>query len=61
MGQEAFALAALGRRRASTQKAFATARRFPAERRIYAALAVASGLISAERVLAIANRFGRSI
>lgn len=61
LGRRAFALAALGRRREALHAAVTTLRRWPLERRGYLALAVAARLVSAERLLALAHRFGRGI
>jgi glycosyltransferase involved in cell wall biosynthesis len=60
-GQIAFANAALGNRRQAVRSASRSLRRSPSVRQSYAALAVACGLISADRVLATARRFGRGI
>jgi glycosyltransferase involved in cell wall biosynthesis len=60
-GQQAFALAALGRRRDAARAAARTLRSSPRERRAYLALAVASGVVSAPRVLDLAHRRGRGI
>jgi glycosyltransferase involved in cell wall biosynthesis len=60
-GQQAFALAALGRRREAARAAVRTIRSSPRERRAYLALAVASGVVSAPRVLDLAHRHGRGI
>jgi glycosyltransferase involved in cell wall biosynthesis len=60
-GQQAFALAALGRRREAARAAARTIRSSPRERRAYLALAVASGAVSAPRVLDLAHRHGRGI
>ena len=60
-GQQAFALAALGRRRDAVRAAVRTLRSSPRERRAYLALAVASGAVSAPRVLDLAHRRGRGI
>jgi glycosyltransferase involved in cell wall biosynthesis len=60
-GQQAFALAALGQRGAATRTALRTIRTSPRERRAYLALAVASGAVSAPRVLDLAHRRGRGI
>jgi glycosyltransferase involved in cell wall biosynthesis len=60
-GQQAFALAALGERRLAARAAVSTIRTSPRERRAYLALAVASGVVSAPRVLDLAHRRGRGI
>lgn len=60
-GQQAFALAALGRRRDAVRTALLTIRTSPRERRAYVALAVASRAVSAARVMDWANRRGRGI
>ena len=60
-GQQAFALAALGQRRSAARAAVRTIRTSPRERRAYLALAVASGVVSAPRVLDLAHRRGRGI
>jgi GT2 family glycosyltransferase len=60
-GQQAFALAALGERGASWRRWSTTVRENPAERRAVATLVVLTGLLSADRVLHVANRFGRGI
>jgi glycosyltransferase involved in cell wall biosynthesis len=61
LGQQAFARASLGERRAAARTAIAAARRSPTEARAYLALAVASGAVSSERVLRTLQRFGRSV
>ncbi|MGH3497052.1 MAG: glycosyltransferase family 2 protein [Nocardioidaceae bacterium] len=60
-GQQAFALAGLGRRRESWRKLTETARHNPRERRILATLPVLAGVVSGERVMRTANHFGRGI
>lgn len=60
-GQLALAHAALGQRRVALDLAVRALRRAPASRQALAAVAVASGLVSAERVLLLARRFGRGI
>jgi len=60
-GQQAFALAALGRRSESWRKLRSTLRHHPLERRAIATLPVLCGLVRAETVLHTANRFGRGI
>ena len=61
LGQQAFARASLGERRAAARTAVAAARRHPTEARAFLALAVASGAVSSERVLRTLQRFGRSV
>jgi glycosyltransferase involved in cell wall biosynthesis len=60
-GQQAFALAALDKRAQSWSRWRTTVRENPIERRAAATLLVLSGLVSADRVLHTANRFGRGI
>jgi glycosyltransferase involved in cell wall biosynthesis len=60
-GQIAFAQAALGKRRSAAAWALRSLRKSRRARQSYAALAVATGLVSADRVLATARRFGRGI
>ena len=60
-GQQAFALAALGRRRQAFAAAGHALRSNPRELRAYLAAAVAMGVISPGRVLAEANKRGRGI
>ena len=60
-GQIAFAHAALGRRRPAAKWALRSLRKSRGARQSYAALVVATGLVSADRVLATARRFGRGI
>ena len=60
-GQRAFATAAVKDRAAAWSHWRATVRANPRERRALATLAVLTGLVSADRVLHIANRFGRGI
>lgn len=60
-GQIAFANAALGRRSQAARWGLRSLRRSRRPRQSYAALMVATGLISADRVLATARRFGRGI
>ncbi len=60
-GQQAFALAAQGQRRQAWSRWRTTVRENPRERRAVAALVVLTGLMSADRVLHVANRFGRGI
>ena len=60
-GRKAFALAALGRRRAALRTAFGVLRVNPRDLRAYAGIAVASGVIDANRAIHVANRFGRGI
>ncbi len=60
-GQIAFSHAALGNRGAAASWAFRSLRRSRQARQSYAALLVASRLVSADRVLSTARRFGRGI
>ena len=60
-GQRAFALAASGRRGEAVRTAFVSLRQNPRERRGPLALLVASGLVSAERVMGYLNSRGRGI
>lgn len=60
-GQIAFANAALGRRWDAARWGVRSLRRSRTARQSYAALVVATGLVSADRVLATARRFGRGI
>lgn len=60
-GQIAFSHAALGHRRSAARWAVRSLRKSRRARQSYAALVVASGLMSADRVLATARRFGRGI
>lgn len=60
-GQQAFALAALGRRRESWRKLADTARSNPAERRLLVTVPVLLHLVSADRILHLANKLGRGI
>jgi hypothetical protein len=60
-GQIAFANAALGQRRRAVRYAGRSLRRSRRVRHSYAALLVASGLISAERVISAGRRLGRGI
>lgn len=60
-GQIAFSHAALGRRGPAARWAVRSLRKSRRARQSYAALVVASGLMSADRVLATARRFGRGI
>jgi hypothetical protein len=60
-GQQAFALAALGRRREALRRAAATVRLNPRERRTPLAVAVALRLVSAERLMSLAHSRGRGI
>ena len=61
LGQQSFAQAALGHRRLALRAGWAALRSNPAERRVYAALLVASGLVSADRIVHAANSRGRGI
>jgi glycosyltransferase involved in cell wall biosynthesis len=60
-GQLAFANAALGHRRTAVSYAVRSLAKSRRARQSYAALFVATGLVSAERVLMTARRFGRGI
>jgi hypothetical protein len=60
-GQVAFAHAAGRRPRAARRWAWGALRANPLERRAFAALAVSAGLVSAQRIVDLANRFGRGI
>lgn len=60
-GQQAFALAALGRRRAAIGKAWSAWLRNVRERRAYIATAVALRLVSAERIMDMAHKRGHGI
>lgn len=60
-GQRAFALAALGRRGEALREVARTVAAYPAERRALAAGLVAVHAVSAERLMAMANRRGRGI
>jgi glycosyltransferase involved in cell wall biosynthesis len=61
LGRQAFALAALGERRAALGKAWQAFRSNWRERRVYVALLMAAGLVSPSRVIAWAHRRGRGI
>jgi len=60
-GQIAFSHAALGNRGSAARWAVRSLRKSRRARQGYAALVVATGLVSADRVLATARRFGRGI
>ena len=60
-GQLAFGTAAMGDRRVALRWARRAIRRNPREARAVLALAVASGLVKAESVLAVLNRRGRGL
>jgi glycosyltransferase involved in cell wall biosynthesis len=60
-GQIAFAQAALGNRRTAAHWAFTSLRRSRRARQSYAALAVASRVVSPDRVLSLARRWGRGL
>ncbi|MFC4783446.1 glycosyltransferase family 2 protein [Nocardioides sp. MAHUQ-72] len=60
-GQQAFSLAARGMRSQAWSQWRTTVRGNPLERRALATLVVLSGVMSADRVLHVANRFGRGI
>jgi hypothetical protein len=61
LGQQAFARAALGERRAALRTVARTVRSNPAEKRSYLAAGVALRLVSASRVMDMAHRRGRGI
>jgi len=61
LGRRAFANAALGNRRQALVDAWRALRAYPKERRAYLAPVVASGLVSAEFVMRMANKRGRGI
>ena len=61
LGQRAFALSALGRRREALGQAAKVARLNPRELRAYIAAAVALRVVSAPRVMDLAHRRGRGI
>lgn len=61
LGRKGFAQAALGQRRAALATALASARSSVRERRAYLTVAVALGLVSAERLMRIAHRRGHGI
>lgn len=60
-GQRALAKAAYGDRRGAIQLAVRSLRRSRTVEQSWAAILVATGLVSAERVLATARRFGRGV
>jgi glycosyltransferase involved in cell wall biosynthesis len=60
-GQQAFALAALGRRRESWGKLRLSLLNNPGERRLLATLPVLLRVVSADRILQAANRSGRGV
>ena len=60
-GQQAFALAALRQRRQAWSHWRTTVRREPPRATRHGRLVVLTGLMSADRVLHVANRFGRGI
>lgn len=60
-GQVAFCHAALGERRTAVHWAYSALRRNPHQLRAYAALAVASGVVAPERLLAAVNRTGHGL
>lgn len=60
-GQQAFALAALGRRREAWRTLGRTLRNNPTEKRALVTVPVLLRVVSAERVLHLANRVGRGI
>jgi glycosyltransferase involved in cell wall biosynthesis len=61
LGQQSFALAALGQRSEALTSVRRTLRSWPGERRAYLAAAVALGLVSSERLMRIAHRRGHGI
>lgn len=61
LGQQAFALAGLGRRKDARRVAVETLRANPREARGILALVAASGLVPAETILALVKRTGRGI
>ncbi len=61
LGQQAFAQAALGHRRLAARAGWAALRSNPAEQRVYAAALVATGLVSADRIVHEANSRGKGI
>ena len=61
LGQRAFALSALGRRREALGQATKVARLNPRELRAYLAVAVALRVVSAAKVMDLAHRRGRGI
>lgn len=60
-GQIAFALAASGRRREALRELGGVVRLNPAEKRVVATVPVLTGLVSGERVLAMAQSRGRGV
>ncbi len=60
-GQRAFAKAAVGDRREARRMARSALRRNKLQRQAWAALIVSTGLLSADRVLTLARRFGKGI
>ena len=60
-GRQAFALAAMGRRKEALRRAVQTIKLSWRERRAYLAIIVAIHLVSAERLLAFAHKRGRGI
>ncbi len=60
-GQVALALAALGERREAVSEIGQVIKRWPLEKRWPVAAAVASKIVSADRALELAHRFGRGI
>jgi glycosyltransferase involved in cell wall biosynthesis len=60
-GRRGFANAALGRRGAAFHDAWRAAINWPLEKRVFVTVPVASGIISAPRVMEIAHRRGRGI
>lgn len=60
-GQMAFAYAGMGERRRAVRTALRSLRRSRTPKQSYAALLVATGLVSADRVVSTARRFGHGI
>ncbi len=60
LGRRALCRAALGERRGALAMAGAALRRYPLERRALAAIPIAAGALSAERLRAIGERWGRT-
>ena len=61
VGQQAFARAAMKQRRQAFTTALSALRLRPTEKRAYLDLVVSTGLLTAERALAFAHRFGKGI
>ncbi len=60
-GQIAFAHAASGQYRQAVRQACGTLRRAPSERRAYLALLISTRIVSADRILRLANSRGRGV